>query len=181
MSLDINSLLSSAQSGDSSAEKALIEHLSVRFRVVLHQEIRDEQDAQDILQDTLAAIAREYRSKTFERSFTGWAAQVLKNRMLDYYRTRQYRRNRTADIPAEDLPNPSSEPTAELKTRLRNCLHKICKSNLRYARILVMSYQGQDLEMICSRLTMSRGNVYTTLSRARSLLEYCLETGALNP
>lgn len=99
--------------------------------------------------------------------------------MLDYYRRRQAQRNRETDIAPEEFAYAGGEPANDLKIRLRGCLQKILKSNHRYARILVMSYQGQDVEMICDRLTMTRANVYTTLSRARSLLELCLETGAV--
>lgn len=179
MSFNINELVASAQSGDVSAEKALLEHIRVRFRAVVHLEVRNDDDAEDILQDTLAAIARDYRAISFERSFTGWAARVLRNRMLDYYRTRRIRKDRTADVPIEEVTLTAGDPPAELKRRLRECLHKLLRNNSRYARILVLSYQGQDVETICTRLATSRGNVYTTLSRARSLLEQCLETGAI--
>lgn len=181
MSFDINELLRAAQAGDGSAEKTLLEQVAVRFRVVVHLEIRNRDDAEDILQEALTAIARDYRTVAFERSFTGWAARVLRNRMLDYYRTRRYQKSRTADLPVEEISLTDHDSSTELKRKLRACLQKILRSNLRYARILTMSYQGQDIDMICQRLAMSKGNVYTTLSRARSLLEHCLETGGVEP
>lgn len=71
MSFDINELFRSAQQGDLSAEKALLETIAVRFRTVVHLEVRNKDDAEDVVQEALTAIARDYRALTPERSFSG--------------------------------------------------------------------------------------------------------------
>ncbi|MDH4034538.1 MAG: hypothetical protein OEV80_12145, partial [candidate division Zixibacteria bacterium] len=75
---------------------------------------------------------------------------------------------------------PASEDfDPALKRRLLDCLKKIRSTNLRYARILNLQYQGFDTEDVCRRLAVTRSNLYSLLSRARTVLELCLEEGGV--
>ncbi|MCP4703685.1 MAG: hypothetical protein GY865_03665, partial [candidate division Zixibacteria bacterium] len=51
--------------------------------------------------------------------------------------------------------------------------------NRRHARILNLHFLGYTTEEICSRLEITKTNMYSLLSRARSMLELCLNKGSL--
>ena len=65
----------------------------------------------------------------------------------------------------------------DLKRRLLGCLQKICRQNVRYARILNLHYQGYKTGEVCGRMDVRPATLYSVLSRARSMLEDCLEKG----
>jgi len=178
--LDVEELAVKAQKGDRGAERQLFERLAARFRVILHHRVSNHDDVEDIMQEALSAIARDYQSIEVESSFAGWAVRVLQNRLLMYYRSRQSYRKRFAEAEPGDEWHPSQSVNHELRSALLDCVRKICQTNVRYARILVMSFQGFKADEICGRLKVTRTNAYSLLSRSRSLLELCLETGRIS-
>lgn len=178
--LDIEDLVVQAQRGDSEAEKRLFGHLAARFRVILYHQIQNQDEVEDIMQDALAAIARDYKTLQIQSSFAGWAVRVLQNRLLAFLRTRQTNRKRFADVDANEAWYASESVSAELRTDLLDCVRKLCRANIRYARILVLSFQGFKVDEVCQRLGVTKTNAYSLLSRSRSLLQLCLETGRVS-
>jgi len=179
--LDINALHGLAAGGDEAAEKQLFVHLSARFSFFVRQKLGVMVEGDEIVQNALTTILEEYRTIEIEVSFAAWANKVLDNRVRAYLQEKTRRkvradrvRDRSASA-AADLSNPNPD----LKLRLLSCLRKIGQANIRYARILNLHYQGFATEEICVKLGLTRGNCYSVLSRARSLLDVCLETGRI--
>jgi len=135
-------------------------------------------DAEDIVQDALKTVYEKYRSMEFETSFTAWAYQVLMNKLLSHNRNGRARRARfeaeNDRLQARIEPEP-----VELINRLLTCLRKLHAVNPHHARVLNYSYQGFDVNEICHRLHLTRTNLYTILSRARAMLQHCLDKGEL--
>ena len=177
ITLHINALYEQARSGEKAAEDRLFEALSVSFRLFVRHRVRDEQDGYEIVQEALLTIARKYRGIEFESSFSAWGYKVLEHVLMRFYRSQKTRDrffSRTSD---DELPQPSWEPDPTLKPRLLECLQKISGTKLRHARILTMHFQGYSSAETCQRLDISLNNFYVILSRARKLLETCLENG----
>jgi RNA polymerase sigma factor (sigma-70 family) len=178
--MDINALHESAAAGDRQAEERLFGFLSVRFEVIANLKIVNAQDAEEVVQDALTIIAREYRSMTFERSFAAWAYKVFDNRVLSYFGSKK--KHTHAAIEYDLPPQPQqreANPEVGLKGLLRTCLKKVRRANQRYARILALHYQGYDTEEICGRLEVTTANFYMILSRARAMLKRCLDQGEI--
>lgn len=175
--IDINSLYQEALSGDRSHEDSLFEALSVRFRFFARQRIWDELDAEEAAQEALMTVFREYKKITISASFSSWAYKVLDNKILTYVQKRRRETERRGNLMESHSNQTGISDDPEFKRRLLTCLQKIASSNLRYARILNLHYQGFTTDDICARMDISAGNLYTTLSRARSLLEFCLDRG----
>lgn len=177
----INDLYRRTLDGDKSAENELFEFLTARFRLFARHRIWIQADAEEIVQETLMVILGEYKSLVIDTSFTAWAYKVLDNRILAYIKNRSRDRDRTAKM--DDLPEKTAaieNPGAnDLKRRLVTCLRKICVANTRYARILNLHYQGYVTDEICTRLGITQTNFYSILSRARSLLDFCLDKGEI--
>lgn len=173
--IDVNGLARRAVEGCPEAEKELMEHLSVSFRAFAQHRLYNEHDAEEIVQEVLAVIWSKYREMVFEQSFQAWAYRILKNKLMDYGKQKRTRNRLLAETP---LASPQPLETAEdaaLRGRLLVCLRRIGSANSRYARILNLNYQGYSTEEICDRLSMTRGNCYTLLMRARQALLSCLE------
>ena len=174
----LDSLLNQARRGDRSAEVLLFERLRVRFCLFARHRIGTADDVEDVVQDALKTVFEKYRSIEFETSFTGWAYQVLINKLLTHSRAGRVRRERFQ--PESDLTPPAIDPEpVDLTTRLLRCLRKLHTVNPRHARVLNLSYQGFEVDDICRRLDLTRTNLYTILSRARTMLQHCLDQGEL--
>ena len=177
--LSINELHGQVRSGDATAEARLFEMLAARFKLFAHQRMGNTQDCEEVVQDALMCIAREYKEIEFETSFAAWSYRVLENRLLHFLRSRRRERSHE-ELDVNDPTHGAVQPDPALKSRLLECLRKICTANVRYARTLNLQYQGYTAAEICERFEITRNNLYVVLSRARAMLENCLETGELS-
>lgn len=175
--MNINSLQILAHDGDKAATEKLFTILAVRFRLFAQRRIWDGSDAEEVVQDALMAILKKHKEIEFKTSFVAWAHRVLENEILRHYRRKGYREMRFGQT-AGDVGNfPMWDPDPELKRKLLDCLKKIGSTNNRYARILNLHYQGYATEEVCEKLNLTPNHSYVLLSRARSMLEACLERG----
>ena len=175
--MDINALHESARKGEIDSERKLFELLTVRFRYLATLRLRNSTEAEEVAQEALIVISKEYRKIAIETSFAAWAIKVLDYRILNRLRSKTKKKIESG-IKPEDIPDRGSEnPNPDLKRRLLDSLRKISDTNPRYARILNLHYQGYTTDEICERLGITPGNFYVILSRARSLLQICLKTG----
>jgi len=77
------------------------------------------EDAADVLQEVLSAVARhlsDFRRETVQDSFSGWLAAITRNKVRDCYRRRQRQAQAqggsTAQRQMAEIPQPS-EPSEE--------------------------------------------------------------------
>ena len=180
MGLDINSLYSLAKGGDVDAENKLFSSLLVRFRHFADHRIWNSADAEETSQEALMTISKEYKDLKIDSSFEAWAYKVLDNRILKYIQTKKRNKEKIEKMAENDTKEMvAGNPDLDIKRKLIDCLHKLGSANTRYARILNLHYQGYSTDEICAKMDITTSNLYTTLSRARSLLEYCLQTGKI--
>jgi RNA polymerase sigma factor (sigma-70 family) len=179
---EINSLFEQARLGDPAKESLLFKALTARFRLFTRQRIWNQVDADEVVQEALTAISREYKGQTFTVSFSAWAYKVLDYRILDYMQRQKRRSGKIDQLPADESVAAVhlDDQYFDLKRRLLACLEKVGTANVRYARILNLHYHGYTTEEICGRLELTATNFYTVLSRARSLLAMCLQQGDIS-
>lgn len=175
--MNINSLHAAVLRGENCAEKKLFETLTDNFLMFVQHKIWNKQDAQEIVQDTVTTIASKYRGVEFEVSFAAWSYRILQNKILHYYRTKKYEAERFSPDFGQGNTAPGDSVDLELRMKLLDCLKEISALNLRHARILNLSYQGYGVAEICDRLSLTEGNCYKLLSRARTALRKCLRIG----
>ena len=87
----INTLYQNARDGDRSAERELLKHLDVSFRLFAQRRVWNEQDAEEVVQEALLTISTNYGSMEFETSFAAWAYKVLQNKILDHVKKKRTR------------------------------------------------------------------------------------------
>ena len=179
--MNLNDLYNVARDGDQAAEEELFGLLTARFRLFVRQRIWDSDESEEVVQESLLTIYKEYKTITFTASFAAWAYKVLNNRILAQIKKGLRQSNRVQRLPEGDtvIASTLEDANPALKRRLLDCLKKIRNTNLRYARILNLQYQGFDTEDVCRRLDVTRNNLYSLLSRARTVLETCLEEGGV--
>jgi RNA polymerase sigma-70 factor, ECF subfamily len=175
--VEINDLYERARCGSPADEQELFAALSARFRLVAHHRLHDRQDAEDVVQESLAVIYGEYRDLRVHSSFAAWAFTVLRNRMLAYFDKQGSEKARVRTFTGEEgVPgHGQDERLASLRRKLLVCLQKIGRANIRYARIINLHQLGYDTEEICEKLGITASNFYSILSRGRDMLTKCLE------
>ena len=174
---NINTLCFRAQAGDRDAETELLQHLTVSFRLFAQQRIWNQQDAEEIVQDTLVTIVAKFKDIEFETSFAAWAYKVLNNKLLDNMKKKGTHKRLIEQMSYHNESTRSESSDPELTRRLLDCFRNMSKTNNRHARILNLHYQGHTTREICDKLRLTENHFYVLLSRARVALEACLEKG----
>ncbi len=174
-SAQINTLFDDARSGSAQSEQQLFSLLLERFRLIAHQRLWDSADADEVTQEALLVVAREYRDLTVTVSFAAWAQKVLDNRILARIAGNRIGEARRAPMSGES--EPAIDTDVELQVSLTDCLRRIGQVNRDYARALNYHCQGYETEEICRRMQLKRSTLYSLLHRGRALLKRCLETG----
>lgn len=177
--MDLDQLYRKAAANDQAAESELFRILTARFRYFVRRKVWNEADCEEIVQTALASILKHYRTIEYKVGFAAWAQTIIGNKVTDYYRTEGTRKDVYSQTPEPGAFSRPENPHHDLRRRLLECLRKVNAANRRHARILVLKYQGFQVDEICQRLQMSKTNAYSALSRARSMLAICLEKGVV--
>ena len=178
MAVKINILYSRAKEGDASAEEELFRYLSDRICYSIHRKVGNEQDAEELVQDALMTVLKEYREIEITSSFAAWVFKIVDNKILNYWGTRKRTRGRLVSLGESDEYPAYSNPNPDLKRKLLECLRQLGDVKIRHARVIVLNSQGYSSDEICERMTLTRNAFYLLLSRARAMLADCLEKGS---
>jgi RNA polymerase sigma factor (sigma-70 family) len=176
---NINELYAQIRAGDLSQKEALFRALRARFSVFVRQRTRNKEDIEDIVQNALMTISREYCNLDISAGFSTWAYKVLEHRMLAFLKDRTRSERRSTYLNTGEDGNLVRARATDLifKRTLLECLTKVGRANRRYARILNLKNQGYTADEICRRLNVTTNNFYSILHRARKMLETCLDSG----
>ncbi len=177
--MNINHLYKAARTGDSEAEKELFRVLFVRLKLFAYRKIGSEEEAEELVQETLVKVVKGYRELEFTTSFSAWAYKVLKNEIFSFWRRgRRQQKVMSGNQEQNDRPDLNPDPTFEM--RVLQCLKKLAMSNSTYSRVLNFKYQGYEPPEICQRLNITATNLYVILHRARKAMKACIEERVLD-
>lgn len=176
--VDLNELFKLVQANDKTATDLFFKTLTARFRLFTRLRIRNEQDVEEVVQNSLLVISDKIKNIEIERSFTAWAYKILENRIKTFFAKKATVTKYEVDETATNVAGLSADENLT-KRQLLHCLSLISEKHPAYARILNLHYQGFTTEEICARLKITATNLYSILSRARSLLSYCVEKGEI--
>lgn len=177
--LNIDESYKAAKKGDKAAEERFFQLLTARYRLFITRKIWDKEDAEELMQESLMTVLSKYKDIEQVDNIAAWAHKVMNNKILNYFRTKSLHGKKLDEVREGIINSDSFYQETDLEKRLLKCLKKIGQTNLRHARILNLHYQGFSVQEICSKLEVSRNNLYSILSRARSMLVHCLEKGEL--
>lgn len=133
-------------------------------------------DADDVLQETAVAIAKDFDKYDPERPFLEWAIGIARNRVLQYFRKRSRDRRMVFDV---ETVHKIEGSLIELEPRidryeesLESCIKRLPE---RSRRMLELRYTCcMNAEEIASQLGLTVKSVYTRLSQIRVGLRECV-------
>lgn len=160
-------------------------HRSYLLRVA-RQKLRDQGEAEDVVQDAVIAAWKGRDGFRGQSSLRTWLVGILNHKIVDLVRERRRRPAVSYDEIAERLGDDesgeaagvpfrgSSEGVAVAYERRQFCeqvLDELEAFSPKAAQIFVLrEVEGEDTRAICRRLRVSSANCYVLLHRARQFL-----------
>jgi RNA polymerase sigma-70 factor, ECF subfamily len=180
-------------------ERWVDEHGDPLFRYTLVR-VRRREVAEDLVQETLLSAMRSREKFAGQSSERSWLFGILKHKINDYFRELG---RETSFTDLESLAEEFSEKfvpegywvhvkgpkewkpeadevlhRAEFWQTMRNCLDKLPE---RIANVFTLREMDEvESKEICSMLSISEGNLWVMLHRARMALRECLEINWFN-
>jgi RNA polymerase sigma-70 factor (ECF subfamily) len=169
-------LLARARAGDQAAFGELCKRSEPRLLRMARHIVRNEEDAQDAVQDALLNAFRNLSAFDERSSFSTWATRIAINSSLMQLRKRRRFFLRSTDDAPEGLPmkDPAPNPEALLaETDERRLLKDAIRSLPQKLRTVVELKQFQERSMheLASELSITRSAAKARFSRAKEMLK----------
>lgn len=139
--------------------------------------VRDQQYAEDLLQETALAVARSFDQFDIDRPFLPWAMAIARNKIIDYHKGKGkshlcFSSDLMSQLSAEFEDNGGV--VNDYIESLHHCMDRLAKTaqvaiELRYVRSLSYAQIGE-------RIGRSTAGVANLLLRTRATLMKCIET-----
>jgi RNA polymerase sigma-70 factor (ECF subfamily) len=158
--------------------RRLLDHESA-FRGFLRRRIGDEALAEDLLQHSFVRAVEHQHALRNDDSVVAWFYRVLRNTVIDYYRSRgaESRRDEAFLQELTHLGEDKEPPLDEMKDVVCQCLHGVMpelRSN--YSTLLRrIDLDCESPAQVAKDLDISLNNLTVRLHRARQALRVRLE------
>lgn len=156
----------------------LVEH-ETAFRAFLRKRLPDEAVVEDLLQQCLLRAVERHHSVNNQESVVAWFYRILRNAVVDYYRSRaaQASRQQAFEKDLEMFQEREAPSPDEVKATICACLDGVVKT-LRpgYGDVIRrIDLGGESIAEVAKTLQISPGNTAVRLHRARQALREQLE------
>jgi RNA polymerase sigma-70 factor (ECF subfamily) len=181
-------LLAALRAGDAGAFDTLAERYAGRIEGLARSVLKNEQDAQDVVQDTFLSLHRHLDGYRGDAPFWPWLRRIAANHALMRLRRRRRKPETSLEIerPTFDADGahtreirdvaPLAEQVhqdAELGARIRAAVEGLPEA---YRLVLVLAdYEDRSMQEIAAALDLTIPNVKTRLHRARLAVREALE------
>lgn len=180
------SLILRAQAGDQAAFRRLVERHQRRAFGIAVALVRDEEDANEVVQEAFIRVYRGLSQFHGGSSFFTWLYRIVTNLSIDVMRRPARREQPLGDELERELDaSPAlvrgfdaSDPFVELhRSELRSVIEKALDELPPYHRgvIVMREIQGMSYEEMASAMNVSKGTIMSRLFHARRKLEKALE------
>lgn len=148
-----------------------------RLRAYVFLFVGPQQDAEDVIQETALAAARDFAKFDTSRSFLEWVIGIARNRVKQHFQSKGRDRKLIFDPDAvaslEAAYRSKQGAFEDVRDGLDFCLQQLPPKS----RKLIESRYLLCLspEAIAQRLGTTKGTVYTRLSQVRVALKGCIE------
>lgn len=150
-----------------------------RFRIYLTRRIGNEAIADELLQQSLLKAVEAESELRNEESVVPWFYRILKNALIDYYRShsKEEKRDDSFINDLEALGETQSPAADELKSAICQCLRGLLPTlNPGYAELIQkVDLDQKPQESVAKELGISTNNLGVKLHRARQALRKSLE------
>lgn len=157
--------------------------------------VKDKETAEDLIQETFISALKGRADFHGAASEKTWLTTILKNKIIDYYRSKQNKYSRVTDsidqfydsyFSANDGDhwqtdkqpldwNDAGKPLEqkEFNTVLHRCLSKLPEKT---AAVFTLKYmEDVETETICKDLEITSSNYWVIIHRAKIQLRECME------
>ncbi len=179
---EVPAVLTRARQGDSEAFRMLVErHSRSAFRLAFRM-TGNEQDAEDVVQDSLLKAYRHLGRFETRADFGTWLYRIVANCAVDMIRSRQARQRHAWTEPFEAATSgrASEEPgperlaeSSEVQRRVAAALDGL--SPLERAAFALRHYEGRSIDEICRTLNLGTSAAKQAIFRAVKKLRVELE------
>jgi RNA polymerase sigma-70 factor, ECF subfamily len=175
-------VLARARQGDSEAFRALVEQHSRSVFRLAYRMTRNEQDAEDVVQESFLRAYRQLGRFESRANFGTWLYRIVANCSVDLMRSKQARHDQVrgesldaaAELPASDIPGPERlARSAEVDRRVREALGAL--SPLERAAFTLRHYEGRSIDEIGSTLGLGTSAAKHSVFRAVKKLRIALQ------
>ena len=132
-------------------------------------------DADDIMQETVTYMYREFDKFELGTSFLAWAFKIARYRVLSYLKRSKDRRIQFNDEILDLIEAESKEVLKEINFRLealQHCRQKLANQD---SQLLQMKYvEGVETKSIAERSGKSIHSVYRSIARIHEMLLKCI-------
>ena len=154
----------------------LWQQYSARLLSFIRSRVRDEAEAEDILQEVFIRVHRHLCCQAEWNKPQGWFYQIARNLIIDHYR----RQREMLEIP-ESLPADAEweaslgleeDPEAELALSLKDMIDELPEA---YRQALILTeYQGLSQQQLAEKQGISLSGAKSRVQRARQKLRQML-------
>jgi RNA polymerase sigma-70 factor, ECF subfamily len=147
-------------------DQLVVEHLPAALRLAAR--LAGDAHAEDLVQEALCRVLRQWKSFRGESSFKTWLLQIVVNVDRD-----RRRRTRPESLDPGDVPSPAAGPSelaaaTELQQKLRAAVDRLPARQREVAHL--MWGEGLSAAETASVLGIAEANVYVNLHHARTRL-----------
>lgn len=169
-------LLTCAQQGQREAREEIFFFLRTRFLVLAKLRLMEE-DAQDVVQETLMVVDDHFSELETAESLLAFTNEVMRNKIGNFYQKRNRRMRYQAEW--EEVPEPTyymdgELDAAELARIMRKAIDQLGEKNSRCRAILLGLCEGLSLSELSQRLQLPRPRIDDWVFRCRKELRRIL-------
>ncbi|MEM7279114.1 MAG: sigma-70 family RNA polymerase sigma factor [Pseudomonadota bacterium] len=168
-------LVLNAQSGKAEAIEQLLRLWYPKFLRYSVQQLRDQEAAKDVVQETLLTIAKKIRRLKDPVAFPKWAYQILHRRGVDYLRKEIRRRTHETSTDQADAYSETEQLSATPLNTNQNIREAIAELDSLNQNLIQLFYlHGLTLKEIATICRIPVGTVKSRLHTARGKLKNLL-------
>lgn len=145
--------------------------LDARLRGFIARRVANDSDAEEILQDSYRSMQQNIDTLKDETRFESWLYQIVRNRIIDYYRRRTI-----TPLDMQDLPQPEADN--DVLNELSPCLLSMLKllDHDDQEALHQVHLQQQSVQQYADNCGLSLSAAKSRVQRARSKIRNLFET-----
>jgi RNA polymerase sigma-70 factor, ECF subfamily len=177
---DVAAVLARAQQGDGEAFRVLVERHGRRAFQLAFRMTRNEQDAEDVVQESFLRAYRQLGRFEARANFATWLHRIVANCAVDVMRTRHAKQQKVSDPLDEAVPIQAGTPdpqrlaeSGEVRARVDDALAAL--SPLERAAFALRHHEGRSIEEIGRTLGLGTSASKHAVFRAVKKLRVALD------
>jgi len=173
--MNIDLLVRQVQAGKTKKFEKIIDHYKNRLYGYIFRQVKNKEDAEDILQEVFIKVYRKLDLYDPEQNFTSWIVTICRNTVMDHFRRKTPDNELIDHIDLVDQETPERVFMAGTFSKLLD--NKIDQLPGKYRDLILLKYfEDQSYDEIALTLGIPKNQVKWQLHQARKKLMGLAET-----